>query len=67
MLTLVVLKFPQMLQEQLVQLLLILKSILSFKLGRLLGRPFVNWIVKDNEAVNKYLTDNINKFVGGGK
>lgn len=35
---------------------MMLGSILSFKLGRLLGRPFVNWIVKDNEAVNKYLT-----------
>ncbi len=30
-------------------------SILAFYLGRLIGRPFVNWIVGDKETVDKYL------------
>lgn len=30
-------------------------ALLSFKLGRLLGRPFVNWVVGDKETVNQYL------------
>lgn len=32
-----------------------LGSVLAFKLGRVLGRPFVNWIVGDKETVDKYL------------
>lgn len=32
-----------------------LGSLLAFKLGRILGRPFVNWVVGDKETVNKYL------------
>ena len=34
---------------------MILGSLLSFKLGRLLGRPFVNWLVGDKQTVNNYL------------
>ena len=34
---------------------MMLGSILSFKLGRVLGRPFVNWIVGDKITVNQYL------------
>ena len=34
---------------------MMLGSILSFKLGRVFGRPFVNWIVGDKITVNQYL------------
>lgn len=32
-----------------------LGSMLAFKLGRVLGRPFVNWVVGDKETVDQYL------------
>ena len=32
-----------------------LGSLLAFKLGRLFGRPFVNWVVGDKETAEKYL------------
>lgn len=35
---------------------MMLGAALSFKLGRLLGRPFVNWVVGDKQTVNEYLS-----------
>lgn len=40
---------------------IIFGSILAFYLGRWLGRPFVNWVVGDAKAVDKYLIKMKNK------
>ena len=34
---------------------MMLGALLSFKLGRIIGRPFVNWVVGDKQTVNEYL------------
>ncbi len=39
---------------------MLIGSILAFYLGRIIGRPFVNWVVGDSLTVDKYL----NRFKG---
>ena len=34
---------------------MMLGALFAFKLGRVLGRKFVNWVIKDKEMVNEYL------------
>lgn len=40
---------------------IIIGSILAFYLGRLIGRPFVNWVIGDASAVDEYLKRMKNK------
>ena len=40
---------------------MILGAILAFYLGRVFGRPFVNWVVGDKETVERYLKKIKNK------
>ena len=35
---------------------MMLGALFAFKLGRVFGRPFVNWVIGNKETVNKYLT-----------